>query len=202
MRAFRRKLLGRKRNAVADVWGDLAARLGGRFETDRRGWETVRLTHRGWSVVLGKHVVQAGTTPVVQTRVRALYGGARDLTATVRPRAWYDRVVEALGFRTRLPLRRALLERYVVRGAPAGRLPSLLSTVLTEALLRAPEAVRLTVKTASRKDRKRLGEDTGEVSCTVTGIVLDPVALLTMVEVVMETLDALDRIGEARAPDA
>ncbi|MEQ9398046.1 MAG: hypothetical protein RJQ04_02650 [Longimicrobiales bacterium] len=184
------------KNAVAEVWGDLAARHGGTFEVGRFGKERVVLGHRRWTLTLEKYVVQAGATPMVYTRVHALYGGSRELTARIRPRNWFDRVLTAMGFGRRLPVRRALLDRYVVKGSPPARVPAFFSTELADALLEGPD-VHLEVDRAPRSDRRRLGADTGQVMCRTAGVVLDPVTLDAMIDVAQATLDALHRIGEA-----
>lgn len=188
------------KNAVAEVWGDLAARHGGTFEVGRFGRERVVLTHRGWTLTLEKYVVQAGTAPLVYTRVRALYAGARELKAKVRPRNWLDNVLRAFGYGRRLPIRRALLERYVVKGSPPARLPSFFSPELSDALLQGSD-LHLEVDRAPRKDRRRLGDDTGEVACRTSGVILDPVRLDAMIDVAQAALDALHRIGEAADPE-
>ena len=198
-RIFRR-LVRRPANDLEDVWSDVAARVGGVFEQDRKGREYVRFGHRGVPVRLEKHVSHNGTTPVVYTRARALYPGSRDLKVSVRPRNVFDRLVRALGFEPRLALRPALLERYVVRGRPPARLPSLFSPGLTGALMAAGDLV-LKVGPAPRRDRKEHGDDAGEITCQVSGVLLDLPRLGHLLSAVTEGLDALDRISEARLPD-
>jgi hypothetical protein len=127
------------------------------------------------------------------------------MSLLVRRRGFLDRLWEALGFGRRLPVSRILADRYVVKGKPEPRVPSLFSAqVLTEAVLAVP-SLRLEIKRPSRKSRKRFGQDSGVVVCRTTGVITDVDRLEGMIQVVREALDSLHRVGEAReeeVPDA
>ena len=181
------------------VWREIAALLGGRvIEGKRPTADKVAVPHGAWTIELDTFVQSNGTSPVWYTRVRAHVTGWRGMTVFARRRNVFDRVFEALGFGSRLPLAPSLLERYMVRGNPPSRVPSLFAdATLAEAMFAVP-SLRLRVKRASRKDRKRLGEETGEVLCTTTGIIRDVNHLAAMTRVVAETVTALERVGEIR----
>ena len=119
----------------------------------------------------------------------------------VRRRNFFDRIREAMGFGTRLPVSPALLDRYVVRGKPEGRVPSLFAGRELYQAIQSGESLRLQVKRPSRKSRKRYGQDAGLVEVLTTGVVRDLGRLAGLIRTVAETLDALHRVGEARAEE-
>lgn len=199
MRALRRikEAAAAKREAREGAWREAAVRVGGAYVPGKRtGDDLVLLQHGPWRIDLGTYVVNTGNAAVTYTRVRAYHRGRRELTVTVRRRNWGDRLLEALGFGSRPPLPRQLNDKYVVRGKPAGRLPSLFSSGLTHAIL-GVESLRLEVKRPARKVRRRYGEDTGVVVCRTTGVVTEVERLVGMFRVVQETLEGLSRVGEA-----
>lgn len=174
---------------------------GGRVIDDgKKPGDKVALEHDGFLIWAGTQLVSTGNTVVTVTRVRCCYPGFRDLEVSTRPRNVFDRLLSALGAGRPPPLPPRLVEKYVVKGDPSSRIPSLFTAGLSEAVLAAPTH-RLSVGKPSRKERKRLGEGWGEVSCRLTGTEDDPVRLLAMTDVVRRTLDGLARIGEARAPE-
>ncbi|MGD8319681.1 MAG: hypothetical protein PVJ02_04490 [Gemmatimonadota bacterium] len=178
---------------VAEVAG------GELLEGKRKSGDRVLFVRGPWRIWLDTYVVSTGQVTVIYTRVRAFFRGRRDLQVVVRKKSWLDRLVQGMGFGSPLPVDRTLLERYVVRGRPEPRVPSLFSAQgLTEAVLAVP-SLRLQVKPASRKHRKRMGEDAGEVACQTTGVITDVEWLTGMVQVVAEALASLERVGEARA---
>ncbi len=189
-----------------DAWRSVAQRTGGEFVPGRRQVkERVLVRHGPWKVWLDTYVVSNGSTSQTYTRVRAYVRGWRGMSLLVRRRGFLDRLWEALGFGRRLPVSRILADRYVVKGKPEPRVPSLFSAqVLTEAVLAVP-SLRLEIKRPSRKSRKRFGQDSGVVVCRTTGVITDVDRLEGMIQVVREALDSLHRVGEAReeeVPDA
>ena len=189
-----------------DAWRAVAQRTAGDFvEARRPSKERVLVRHGPWKVWLDTYVVSNGSTSQTYTRVRAYVRGWRGLSLLVRKRGFLDRLWESLGFGRRLPVSRTLVDRYVVKGKPEPRVPSLFSAQgLTEAVLAVP-SLRLEIKRPSRKSRKRFGEDSGGVVCRTTGVITDVDRLEGMIAVVREALDSLHRVGEAReeeVPDA
>lgn len=180
------------------AWQEVADRLGGELEEGRRTHKDRALFHHGpWRIVLDTYAVSTGNGAITYTRAQAHFRGHRDLRVTVRKRNAVDRIWSALGFASALPVARELLERYVVKGRPGPRVPSLFSgTELVEAIVADP-SVRVEVRPAPRKSRKRFGADTGVVICRKEGIVTDVDRLAGMVQVVRHALDALHRVGEA-----
>jgi hypothetical protein len=176
----------------------VAELLGGEFLGGKRSSNDRVMVPRGpWRIWLDTYTVSTGQVTVTYTRARAFYRGRRDLHLSVRRRNRFDRFLAGLGFGRLLPIDPRLNERYVVKGRPEGRVPSLLSSPgLTEAILAEP-SLRLQVKRPSKKDRKRFGEDAGEVFSQTTGVITDVERLTRMIRAVGETLDALERIGEA-----
>lgn len=201
-REGRRGGTGRRgKRQASEVWHELARLAGGRLLDDsKKPGDKVAVDHGGFLVWAGTEMVSTGTTVVIVTRVRSYYPGFRELEVRVRPRTVFDRLLAAFGARRPPPLPPRLVERYVVRGDPSSRVPSLFTAGLAEAVLAAPTH-RLTVGEPSRKERKRLGEGWGEVSCRRSGTEQDPVRFLALIEVVRRTLDGLTRIGEARDPE-
>jgi hypothetical protein len=183
----------------SDAWRSVAERTGGDFvEARRPSKERVLVRHGPWRVWLDTYVVSNGSTSQTYTRVRAYIRGWRGMSLLVRRRGVLDRLWETLGFGGRLPLSRALTDRYVVKGKPEPRVPSLFSAQgLTQAVMAVP-SLRLEIKRPSLKSRKRFGEDAGVVVCRTTGVITDVDRLEGMIAVVREALDSLHRVGEAR----
>ncbi len=182
-----------------DAWRAVSQRTGGDFvEARRQSKERVLVRHGPWKVWLDTYVVSNGSTSQTYTRVRAYVRGWRGMSLLVRKRGFLDRLWEKLGFGSRLPVNRTLADRYVVKGKPEPRVPSLFSAQgLTGAVLAVP-SLRLEIKRPSRKSRKRFGQDSGVVVCRTTGVITDVDRLEGMITVVREALDSLHRIGEAR----
>jgi hypothetical protein len=203
--------VGRKRKEKAPKvdrrtsWREAAALLGGDLiEGKRPSQDKVLVIHEPWRIWVDTYVVSTGQVTVQYTRVRAFFRGWRGLTATVRSANLFDRLWRKLAGNERPGVSRALLEKHVVKGRPAARVPSLLLAAgLTEAILEAPPG-SLGVKRASRRLRKRHGEGLAEVVCLTTGIVDAVDKLVAMVRVVEAALEALAGIGESvreEAPD-
>jgi hypothetical protein len=180
------------------AWSEVAARLGGRMEEGKSAAkDRVVFEHGPWWSRLDTYTVNTGNATITYTRVRAYVLGHRGLRVRVRGRNVFDRLWAGLGFGSPPPVARELLERYVVRGKPAARVPSLFTaSAFVNALLAVP-SVELRVKRASRRSRKRYGQQTGVVFCQRIGVVTDVDHLAGMVEVVRCTLEALHRVGEA-----
>lgn len=201
MTAASRRRPDRGKKAKVDrrtAYREVAARLGGRMEQGKRaGKDRVYFEHGPWWSRLDTYVVSTGTVTVTYTRVRAYVLGHRELRIRVRGRGFFDRLWAGLGFGSPPPVARELLERYVVKGKPEPRVPSYFAqSELVDALLAVP-SLELHVKRASRRSRKRYGEQTGVVYCQTFGVVTDVDRLAAMVEVVRCALDALHRVGEA-----
>jgi hypothetical protein len=142
--------------------------------------DEVVVVHEAWTIRLDGYYQSTGQTVITYTRVRSYFGRWRGLRVTVRKRTFLDRN-----------------ERFVVKGKPAARVPSLFSaSELGRAVLALP-TMRLEVKRPSRKSRKRYGEDTGVVVCLTNGFITEVDRMVGMIRVVQETLDGLARIGEA-----
>ena len=186
-------------------WREAAVLLEGELvEGKRPGQDKVLVGHGPWRIWLDTYTVSTGQVTVQYTRARAYFRGWRGIQVTVRSANLFDRLWRKLTGGPKPGISRALLEKHVVKGKPAARLPSLLLAAgLTDAILEA-KAVSLRVKPASRRLRKRHGEDLAEVICLTTGVVDAVDRLVTMVRVVEAALDALAGIGEAireEAPD-
>lgn len=184
------------------VWREMARLLKGKLvEGKRPTADKILVRHGPWRIVTDVYVQSNGQTSVTYTRVRAHFPGWRGLEVLVRRRNVFDRAWEALGFGTRLPLSPALLERYVVKGRPASRVPSLFGGQELYAAIASAESLALQVKRPSRKIRKRNGPDVGLVEARTTGALRDLGRLAGLIRTVAETLDALHRVGEARAEE-
>lgn len=185
-----------------EAFRQAAEMAGGELRPGKRKSQDRVLFQRGaWQIWLDTYVVSTGQVTVIYTRARAHFTGWRDLRVTVRRKLWIDRVWQGLGFGSPLPVDRRLLERYVIKGRPEARVPSLFAAPgLTDAVL-SVASLRLEVKRADRKHRQHLGEDAGVVQCQTTGVITDVERLVAMVRVVHETLDGMERIGEARAEE-
>lgn len=192
-RAPRRPKLDRR-----TAWRTLAAAEGGELEEAKRpSGDRVHFRHGPWRIRLDTYTQSAGETYVTYTRLRTYFPGHRDLRVTVRRRSFFDRLWAGLGFGNPLPVSRELQERWVVKGKPEPRVPSLFAgSGLVEAI-RSQERFHLYVKRPGRKSRKKWGEDVGVLVCRTTGVITDPERLAGMLRVVRETLDALHRLGEA-----
>jgi hypothetical protein len=159
--------------------------------------DEVALPRGPWTLRLDGYYQSTGQAAIPFTRARAYFGGWRGLELSVRKRARFDALWEGLGFGSRPPLGSALNDRFVIRGKPEARLPSLFSrSALSQAMCALP-SMRLSVKRPSRKSRRRYGEDAGVVVCLTSGFTTDVGRMVAMLEVVGETLDALARVGEA-----
>jgi len=199
MTAARRGLWERlTRNDRRPAWQEVAERLGGELEEGgSSGKERALFRHGPWRIALDTYTVSTGSVAITYTRAQAHFRGHRDLRVTVRKRNAVDRIWSALGFGSPPPVARELLVRHVVRGRPGPRVPSLFSGAeLVEAILANP-SVRVEVRPAPRRSRKRLGANTGIVVCRTEGVVTDVHRLVGMVHLVCHALDALHRVGEA-----
>lgn len=185
-----------------EAFRQAAELAGGELYPGKRKSQDRVLFQRGpWRIWLDTYTVSTGQVTVTYTRARAHFRGWRDLRVTLRRKLWIDRVWQGMGFGSPLPVDRRLLERYVVKGQPEARVPSLMAAPgLTDAVLSVP-SLRLEVKRPDRKHRQHLGEDAGVVACQTTGVITEVARLVGMVQVVHEVLDGLDRIGEARAEE-
>ncbi len=170
-------------------------------EGNRPVKDRVIVTHGPWQIHLDTFVVNTGQMVITYTRVRTYFLGWRELKVTVRRRNFLDRILEALGFSSRPSLGRTLTDKYVVKGKPLPRLPSLFSgSHLAEAIMAVP-SLRLEIKRPGRKSRRKFGQSVGVVVCRTTGVITDVGRLVGMIEVVKEALDGLRRVGEANSDE-
>lgn len=184
------------------VWREMATLLNGELiEGRRQTADKIVVRHGPWRIVTDIYVQSNGQTTVTYTRVRAHFPGWRGLEMLVRRRNVFDGIWEAMGFGRRLPVRSSLLERYVVKGNPAARVPSLFAGQELYQAIESAQSLRLQVKRPGRKLRKRYGQDAGEVMARTTGVLRDLGRLAGLIRAVAETLDALHRVGEARAEE-
>ena len=182
------------------AWQRVAQAEDGVFQEGRRASkDQVLFVHGPWKIRLDTYTQSSGQAQVTYTRVRAYFGGYRDLRLTVRRRNVLDRLWSALGFGSPPPVNRAVLERFVVRGKPAPRVPSLFVSSDVCDAVQALERFHLYVKRPGRKSRKRFGQDTGVLVCQHSSVIKDPERLARMVRLVRAMLDALRRVGEADA---
>ena len=179
-------------------WQQAATAAGGVFVPGGKpAKDKVIVEHGPWEVWLDTYVVSNGQTSVTYTRARAYFMGWRGMTLRVRRRNIFDRLMEALGFGSRPSLGRALTDKYVVKGKPPPRLPSLFSgSYLSERIMAVP-SLSLQVKKPGRKSRRKWGPDVGVVTCQTTGVAREVETLVGLIEVTKEALDGLHRIGEA-----
>lgn len=201
MTLLRRRRTGARRAKKLkrrEAYRQVAALLDGELHEGKRASRDRVLVQRGpWRVWLDTYTVSTGQVSVTYTRVRAHFRGRRDLRVTVRRRTWFDRLAARFGFGKPFRGNPRLNDRYVVKGRPETRASSLLvAPGLTDAILAVP-SLRLEVKQASRKLRKRHGDDVGEVLSQTTGVITDVERLAGMIRAVGQTLDALERTGEA-----
>lgn len=190
--------IGRGKVDRRAAWTALATLEGGDFrEGKRASQDRVLFRHGPWHVWLDTYTQSTGQAQVTYTRLRAYFRGHRGLRVTVRRRNVFDRIFAALGFGSPLPVSRALLERWVVKGRPEPRVPSLFAGSSIVEAIRALEGFQLYVKRPGRGSRKRFGEDVGVLVCQGTGVITDVTRLAGMLRVMREMLDALHRVGEA-----
>jgi hypothetical protein len=179
------------------AWREVARRVGGTFEEGKReSRDRVALAYGPWTIRLDTYTVNTGQVSITYTRVRAFFIGRVDLKLVIRRRGFFDTILENLGFGGITPGDRELAGRYVVKGRSESRLRSLLTTELTAAILAQP-SLRLEVKKAPRKYRKRSGPQARQITMQTTGVIKDPDRLAGMFTVVQEALDALARAGVA-----
>lgn len=183
-----------RRDAIRQV----AEAVGGHHRMGKRPYQDEVVVTRGpWTLRLDGYYQSTGQAAIPYTRARAFFGGWRGLKVTVRKRTPFDRLWESLGFGSRLPVGAAVNDRFVIRGKPEARLPSLFSfSGLSQAML-ALGSMRMQVKRPSRKSRKRYGEEAGVVVCLISGFTTDVSRMVAMLDVIGETLEALARVGEA-----
>lgn len=193
---------GKKRAAQKldrrDAWKLVADATEGRFVEGKRSVkDRVIVTHGPWQIHLDTFVVNTGQVVVTYTRVRAYFLGWREMKVVVRRRSFLDRILEALGFSSQPAMGRTLTDKYVVKGKPLPRLPSLFSgSHLAEAIMAVP-SLHLEIRRPGRKSRRKFGESAGVVVCRTTGVITEVGRLVGMIEVVKEALDGLRRVGEA-----
>jgi len=193
------------RRSRREEWRTAAALMRAHFiPGERDSKDEIVVGHGPWTVRVSTFFVQVGNAPILHTGAKAHFHGLRDLRLEVRRRNVFDRLVEAaLGRPGRVPPQ--LQATHVVRGKPEARLPSIFSgTRLAPALLAIPSA-ELRVERAPRKMRRSHGDDVGVAWCRLSGLRLDPRELSAMVDAVTATLEALERVAEARrvpSPDA
>lgn len=184
------------------VWREMATLLDGELvEGKRQTADKIVVRHGPWRIVADIYVQSNGQAAVMYTRVRACFAGWRGLKVVVRRRNVFDRLWEALGFGERPHVDPGFQERYVVKGKPEGRVPSLFAGQAIFEAIASAESVRLEVKRPGRKDRKVYGEEAGEVVARTTGVVRDLGRLAGLIRTVAETLEALQRVGEAGAEE-
>lgn len=182
-----------------EAYRRVAERFDGELlEGKRDSMDRVVIPRGPWRIWLDTYTVSTGQVTVTYTRARAYFLGRRELRIKLRRRNWFDRLLGGLGFGRLPPVDPRLNEAYVIKGSPEGRVPSLFSAPgLTDAVLAVP-SLNLEVKKAPRKIRKRSGEDVGEVVSQAAGVITDVERLAGMLRAVGETLEALERIAEAK----
>lgn len=171
-----------------------AERLGGTYAAPG-GSASVLFVHGPWTLLLESLLVQTGAAPITVTRCRALAWGRNPLRFSVSPRGRLGRLVEALGFGgVRLHDRR-MAQAMVARGNEHGRIRSILGDPRIAEHLLAGHRFVLSYKRAGWLDRRRFGRQMRAVTVEASGLVADPVRLVSMARLAAATLDRLAGLG-------
>lgn len=201
MRGRQGRRRGRKPELL-EVWRHLVGGLGGEVELTAKGKpRRAYIPHRNWTIVLDIYTVSSGTTSSTYTRIRALF---------VRDGGFTLRVTRRNPFHALAPLFRwggvqvgyGQLDRalFVRSDRPEVARAALRGTSLGQRLIRDPR-LKLLVTRPGKRIRKIAGDTVGEVQLLAGGQLRDLARLRGLVEVVMATLDELERLGPA-LPDS
>lgn len=185
----------------AEVWQALAETVGGEYRVNKKGKpRDVRVDDRGRLLVLDTYTVSTGQSSVTYTRVRALVQARNDFRFRLSAENIFTRFFARLGMQDIQIGWPALDRKYVVQSNDPSAIKQLMMGSAVGGLLSSAKPIGLSLKKATRKERKTLGADLGQLYAEVTGVEKDIERLKWLLAVVSETLDYLVRIGAA-SPD-
>jgi hypothetical protein len=182
----------------ADVWPALAEAVSGDYRVTKRGKpKEVRVEDRGRLLTLDTYTVSTGQSSTTYTRVRAFYRDRDGFQFKLSSENPFTRLFARLGMQDIVVGWPALDQKYVIKSNDPAKVKQLMMGSAVGGLLAAAKPVGLSIKSASRKEKKALGPDVVQLSAEVTGVEKDPERLKWMLAVVSETLDYLARVGSA-----
>lgn len=197
MKAHRRSGKPRKPKQ-AEVWAALAESVNGEYRVNKKGKpRDVQVDDRDRLLVLDTYTVSTGQSSVTYTRVRALFHATSEFRFKLSSENVFTRFFARLGMQDIQIGWPALDRKYLIQSNDASAIKQLLLGSAVGGLLASAKPVGLSVKKATRKERKTLGAELSQLSAEVTGVEKDVERLKWMLTVVSETLDYLVRIGAA-----
>jgi len=181
-----------------EAWSSLAESVGGDYRVNKRGKpKEVRIEDRGRLLTLDTYTVSTGQSSVTYTRVRAFYRARDEFRFKLSAENVFTRLFARLGMQDIRVGWPVLDQKYVIKSTNPTKVKQLMMGSAVGGLLAPEKPVAMSIKNASRKERKALGQDTVQLSAEVTGVERDVERLKWMLAVVSEALDYLVRIGVA-----
>lgn len=187
-------LLGRR-----EAWELVAERVDGELVEDKvPGGFAVDVEHGPWTLRLDLHMVSNGSASLMHTRVWTRFFSRDELRLVLRPKTFFDRVLERLGRKHPELSDREVARRYAVRGRPRPRIRSLLSGGLAETVT-GHDSLRIRIGPVGWWRRRSLGRHARLMEVLAPRVDTDADRMVELIRVGRETLDVLRRTGSASA---
>ena len=190
--------------SASEIWRQVSAEIHGRFVEGSFGTEErIQATHGGWILTLDKHVVPAGRTVIVYTRMRAPYVNTDGFRFSISRRGLFNGIGAWLGMQD-IEIGDERFDRdFVIKATSEAHVRTLLSSPRMRELIAAQPDINFAVKDDEGWFGPHFPEGVDELQFTVVGVIKDVERLKLLFELFSETLDQLCRIGSAyeQAPD-
>ena len=182
----------------SEIWRQVSKEVHGRFVEGSFGEEDrIQATHGGWTVTLDRHVVPAGRTVIVYTRMRAPYVNPDGFRFSISRRGLFNGIATWLGLQD-IEIGDERFDRdFVIKGTNETKVRTLLSSPRMRELIALQPDINFAVKDDEGWFGPHFPQGVDELQFTVVGVIKDVERLKLLFELFSETLDQLCRIGSA-----
>jgi hypothetical protein len=184
-----------------EVWGQLAAEIGGNLVEGRWKNSKVEVRIDEWTVTLDSYTVPAGHAQIPVTRLRAPYVNADNFRFSITRRSWLvSDVARFLGAQDIEVGDPAFDHDFVIKSNNALKVKYLLTAEVRE-LIRKQTDTRFRVQDDDGAFRSRFPEGVDQLTFEAGGIITDLERLKALFELFAVTLHQLCHIGSAYESD-
>ena len=181
----------------AEIWRQLSAEVGGRYQESFWKGDKVEVSHGQWTLTLDTYAVSTGKVTIVYTRMRAPYVNADGFRFTVYRKGFFSDIGKWLGMQDVEVGHLQFDDQFIIQGNNEAKLRALFADGRLRELIAAQPEIHFAVQDDEGWFGPKFPEGVDELSFRVTGVIKDIERLKHLYDLFAETLDQLCRIGSA-----
>lgn len=176
-----------------EIWRQLSAEAGGRYEDRFWKGDKVEVSHGQWTLTLDTYAF----SNVVYTRMRTPYVNADGFRFTVYRKGFFSNLGKWLGMQDVEVGHPEFDDRFIIKGNNDAKLRALFASARLRELIAAQPEIHFAVQDSDGWFGPMFPEGVDELSFRELGVIKDLERLKRLYDLFAETLDQLCRIGSA-----